>query len=247
MFLTYQFLFFTLSGKCVFSTLCRACKKESVLYAPILNYENNGCNFNNNGIFNVLLSNTQSLSSNLFGIVFSFCIALLNSPGAWSIITISLSLTRQIVCFFFQSDLINFLKKIWTTTTAGNENDAWGSVNSQGSKKLRQFKAINSPLPLKKRLMKTIWDAKTGDNLYLFGGVRGGQRILNPWVSVIFTCSLNLGEISEMVHMTYTALCCLFCFPSKVIHNCQAWRNKSHSKQKLYVSVICSENCFCKR
>lgn len=108
-FLTYQFLFLTLSGKCVLSTLCRACKKESVSYAPILNYENNGHNFNNNGIFNVLLSNTQSLSSNLFGIVLSFWIVFFNSLGAWSIITISLSLTRRIVCFyFFQSDLVNF-------------------------------------------------------------------------------------------------------------------------------------------
>lgn len=52
---------------------------------------------------------------------------------------------------------------------------------------------------------------KTGDNFYLFIFFGGWcQRILNLWVPVIFTCSLNIGEISEMVHMTYPALCVFF-------------------------------------
>lgn len=60
-------------------------------------------------------------------------------------------------------------------------------MNSQGSKKLRQFEAINSPLPLKKRLMKTIWDAKTGDNLYLLGGGgRGAENFKSVGVSDIY-------------------------------------------------------------
>lgn len=38
--------------------------------------------------------------------------------------------------------------------------------------------------------------------------------------------------------------CRFFFLPSKVIHNCQTWRNKSHNKQNWYVSVIFNENCF---
>ena len=127
------------------------------------------------------------------------------------------------------------------TTT---ENDAWGSENSQGPKKLRQFKAINSPLTLKKRLIKIICDAKKNQEKTPFINFWGAEKFKSVDINDIYLLFELRENFWNGMHGLPSSKCF---FSSKVIHNCLAWRNKSHNKQSWCVSVICNENCFCNR
>lgn len=140
---------------------------------------------------------TQSAWNNRFGIVVSFWIACFNFPVAYSI-TMGLSHTRRMVCFFVKMIWSIFFKiadekfplvslhnsnsntgsqpRLWPAL-AGNENNVWSTENSQGPKKLRQFEVTHSPSLLKKCLIKQpgIWKQEKTPLITDFGG----QRILN--------------------------------------------------------------------
>lgn len=136
---------------------------------------------------------------------------------------------------FYQSDLSNL--KILNNDCSKKWKQG---RNSQESEKLRQFETINSPMLLKKHLIKqsVIW--KQEETPFIICVL--AKNFKSVGVSDIYLFFELRGNFWNGTHDLPSYKC--FLFLSKVIHNCQTWRNKSHNKQNWYVSVICNGNCF---
>lgn len=93
--------------------------------------------------------------------------------------------------------------------------------------------------PIKETPYETFYDMKTRENScdYFFLA----ESFISVGVSDIYLFFELRGNFCNGTQALPSYSC--FPFPSKVIHNCQAWRNKSHHKQNWYVSVICNGNC----